>query len=90
MNDRVSKNWRALYTAAYLERDPAKLMERIEQAERAIARCQQEITAHPDAEDDLEDERRILALCLQDLRILRERESVAGYKEPRSEPRRSA
>ncbi len=66
-------NWRDLYAAAYLERDPVKLAQRIDEAERAILQCQQEIAART---QDNDIERRALALCLHDLRVLRQRDAA--------------
>lgn len=87
MTDRGSSRWRELYTAAYLERNPAKLMERIAQAERAITEYQQEITAQPEKNQG---EWQALAMCLQDLRVLRQKEAAAAEhpveKLPGSEP----
>jgi hypothetical protein len=74
MTHRGSSRWREFYAAAYLERNPARLMERIDQAEKAIMQCQQQITAQP--ENQLES--RALEMCLRDLRVLRQRESAAA------------
>jgi hypothetical protein len=70
-------NWRALYVAAYLERNPAKVIERIEEAEKAMTQWQEEIAANHRSRS-VEAERRTMALCLQDLRMLRQRGSYRG------------
>lgn len=70
-------NWRALYVAAYMERDPAKVIERIDEAEKAMARWQEEPGVNL-RNGNVEAERRTLALCLQDLRMLRQRGSYSG------------
>ena len=72
MADQETNRWRAFYVAAYLERDPARVTGRIEEAEEAMAQRQEE-TAVNRRNRNVEAERRTLALCLQDLRMLRQR-----------------
>jgi hypothetical protein len=79
MTDRGLSRWRELYTAAYLERNPTRLTECIDQAERAIMQCQQEITTRPEKNQV---DRRTLEMCLQDLRVLRQREGAAPAEYP--------
>jgi hypothetical protein len=78
MPGRISTRWMELYTAAYLERDPVRLLERIREAELAIAQRRQELRA---AGSGNEEEKKSLDYSLEDLRVLREqensRESVA-------------
>lgn len=77
MADQGANNWRALYVAAYQERDPKKVIERIEEAEKAMAKWHAK-TAVNRRRKNVEAERRTLALCQQDLRMLRQRGSHRG------------
>jgi hypothetical protein len=71
MPRRVSTRWMELYTAAYLERDPARLFGRIREAELAIVKRQQEMATEGTVDDD---ERKALDYSLEDLRMLREQQ----------------
>lgn len=67
----VSKKWMELYTAAYLERDPVRLLERIREAESAMVQRRQELAC---ADSVAEEEKKSLDYSLEDLRALREQE----------------
>ena len=71
MPGRISTRWMDLYTAAYLERDPARLLERIREAESAMVQRRQELAMAGTADDE---ERKSLDYSLADLRVLREQE----------------
>lgn len=78
MPGQISNGWMELYTAAYLERDPVLLLERIREAEAAMIQRRQELDSAATSDDE---ERKSLDYSLEDLRLLREqenrRESVA-------------
>jgi len=77
MADQATNHWRALYVAAYMERDPGKVMGRIEEAEQAMTQWQKGMGSNLRSRN-VEAERRTLALCRQDLRMLRQRGSCRG------------
>lgn len=70
MAQQISAKWMDLYTAAYLERDPVLLIQRIREAEDAILERQRQVSA--EQEDPAE--RKSLEYSLEDLRLLREKE----------------
>ncbi|PYX83531.1 MAG: hypothetical protein DMG70_10165 [Acidobacteria bacterium] len=60
MADQATNHWRALYVAAYMERDPGKVMGRIEEAEQAMTQWQKEMGSNLRSRN-VEAERRTLA-----------------------------
>lgn len=70
MPGHISSTWMELYTAAYLERDRVRLLERIREAEAAMIQRRQELD--PSLDDE---ERKSLDYSLEDLRLLRDQEN---------------
>lgn len=68
----ISNTWMELYTAAYLERDPVRLLERIREAEMAMLQRRQELDEAANLDNE---ERKSLDYSLEDLRALRKQEN---------------
>jgi hypothetical protein len=71
-DDEEHNRWMNLYTIAYLERDPVKLMERIAEAEQAMILRRKNLELRGTTNGA---EYRALEYSLKDLHILRQQES---------------